>query len=98
MGHFECEMSRSHFPEKEARHGLRSTATRRLVKTLRGFRPSGPGLFVGGLELWFYAQVHWFSSSFRLQAVGVAVLVYWILGALWCMGDRGVVSLADRRE
>jgi hypothetical protein len=55
----------------------------------QGFRPTGASPFIGGLELWFYVQVHWFSGSFRLQAFGVVLLVYWILGAMWYTRDRG---------
>jgi hypothetical protein len=60
---------------------------RRLLLAVRRFRLHGPRLFVAGLELWYLAQVHWFSSSFRLQALGVTLLAYWILVALWCMRD-----------
>jgi hypothetical protein len=56
---------------------------------MRGFWPSGLNLFFGGLELWIYAQVWFFSGSFRLQAFGFVLLAYWILGALWCTRDRG---------
>ena len=58
--------------------------------------PTGLRLFVGGLELWFYIQTHWLASSFRLQAFGVLLLVYWIVGALWCLRDRG--SPASRHD
>ena len=58
--------------------------------------PTGLRLFVGGLELWCYIQTHWLASSFRLQAFGVLLLVYWIVGALWCLRDRG--SPASRHD
>jgi hypothetical protein len=63
--------------------------TRRWLDILRDLRPSGVKLFIGGPELWIYAQVWFFSSSFRLQAFGFVLLAYWILGALWCTRDRG---------
>jgi hypothetical protein len=45
-------------------------------------------VFVAGLDLLFYLQVHCFSGNFRLQALGVLLIVYWILGGLWCTRDR----------
>ena len=53
--------------------------------------------FVAGLELWYYAQFHWFSGNFRLQALGVVLLVYWILGALFRMRDRVGEPSPDER-
>jgi hypothetical protein len=44
--------------------------------------PMGLRVFVIGLDLWYYLQTHWFSGSFRLQAVGVVLLLYWVLGCL----------------
>ena len=42
----------------------------------------GLRVFVIGVELWYYLQTHWFSGSFRLQAMGGVLLVYWVLGCL----------------
>jgi hypothetical protein len=44
--------------------------------------PIGLRVFVIGLELWYQLQTHWFSGNFRLQAVGVVLLLYWVLGCL----------------
>jgi hypothetical protein len=44
--------------------------------------PFGLRVFVMGLGLWCHLQMHWFSGSFRLQAVGVVLLLYWVLGCL----------------
>jgi len=44
--------------------------------------PKGLRVFVIGLDLWYYLQTHWFSGNFRLQAVGVVLLLYWVLGRL----------------
>jgi hypothetical protein len=44
--------------------------------------PFGRRVFVIGLELWYHLQTHWFSGNFLLQAVGVVLLVYWVLGCL----------------
>src|SRR5262249_28926776 len=46
-----------------------------------------------GVELWYAAQIYWFSRSFRWQAFGVVLLIYWILGAMWCVRDRRGESL-----
>jgi hypothetical protein len=45
-------------------------------------------VFVAGLELWYYLQFHCFSGSFRLQALGVVLLIYWLLGTLFMMRER----------
>jgi hypothetical protein len=44
--------------------------------------PLGLRVLVIGLELWCYLQMHSFSGNFRLQAVGVVLLLYWVLGCL----------------
>jgi hypothetical protein len=44
--------------------------------------PIGLRVFVIGLELWYHLQMHWFSGNFRLQAVGIVLLLYWSLGCL----------------
>ena len=44
--------------------------------------PLGLRVFVIGLELWYHLQTHWFRDSFRLQATGVVLLLYWVLGCL----------------
>jgi hypothetical protein len=44
--------------------------------------PTGLRVFVIGLDLWYHLQTHWFSGNFRLQAVGVVLLLYWVLGCL----------------
>jgi hypothetical protein len=61
--------------------------TWRWAKTIRQFRPSVACVFIGGLELWYHAQIYWFRCSFRWQAFGVLLLIYWVLGALWCTRD-----------
>jgi hypothetical protein len=38
--------------------------------------------FVVGLAVWYHAEFHWFSGNFRLQALGVVLLIYWIFGCL----------------
>jgi hypothetical protein len=55
---------------------------------IKQLRPCGASVFVAGLDLLFYLQIHWFSGNFRLQALGVVLIVYWILGRLWCTRDR----------
>ena len=42
----------------------------------------GLRVFVVGVDLWYHLQTHWFRGNFRLQAVGVVLLVYWVLGCL----------------
>ncbi len=42
----------------------------------------GLRVLVIGVELWYHLQTHWFSGNFRLQAVGVVLLLYWVLGCL----------------
>ena len=44
--------------------------------------PLGLRVFVIGLELWYHLQTYWFHGNFRLQALGVLLLVYWALGCL----------------
>lgn len=44
--------------------------------------PIGLRVFVIGLEVWYHLQTQWFSGNFRLQAVGVVLLLYWVLGCL----------------
>jgi hypothetical protein len=94
MEHANYEMCQSWVLEQRTPDGLPATApgtgfsTGWWVKTIRQFRPTGACLFVGGLEGWYQAQIYWFSGSFRWQALGVLLLIYWILGALWCMRDR----------
>ena len=44
--------------------------------------PIGLRVFVIGLELWYHLQTYWFSGNFRLQALGVLLLLYWALGCL----------------
>jgi hypothetical protein len=51
-------------------------------------RRNGATVFVAGLELWYCVQVHCFSGNFRLQALGVVLLAYWILGALFMTRER----------
>ena len=95
MARFECTVSSPQSPEKEAGRGPLAAALRwgrspdRTPALTGKLRPTGVSLFLGGLELWFYMQIHWLSSGFRLQAFGILLLVYWILGALWCLRDRG---------
>jgi hypothetical protein len=90
MAHSDYEMSRSQLPTKEAPHGLSAVEPEvpRWRKFRSRFRPSGANLFVAGVELWYAAQIFWFSRSFRWQAFGVVLLIYWILGAMWCARDR----------
>ena len=42
----------------------------------------GLRVLVMGVGLWYHLQTHWFGGNFRLQAVGVVLLVYWVLGCL----------------
>ena len=56
--------------------------------TRKRFRIHGPTVFLAGLELWYYVQFYGFSGSFRLQALGVLLLAYWILGALFMTRTR----------
>jgi hypothetical protein len=42
----------------------------------------GLRVLVIGVELWYHLQTHWFSGNFRLRAVGVVLLLYWVLGCL----------------
>jgi hypothetical protein len=44
--------------------------------------PTGLRVFVIGLNVWYHLQTQWFSGNFRLQAVGVVLLLYWVLGCL----------------
>jgi hypothetical protein len=84
MEHAQCGTQESPFADHERPDSLQFTSpdsqTRQRV---RRFRLSGTKLFLLGLELWCYLQFHWFSGSFRLQAVGAVLLAYWILGALF---------------
>jgi hypothetical protein len=60
------------------------------LRTLQRFRLSGASVFVAGLEVWYYLQLHCFSGKFRLQSLGVVLLVYWILGALFLTRERTI--------
>jgi hypothetical protein len=44
--------------------------------------PLGLRVFVIGLELWYHLQTYWFRGNFRLQAAGIVLLLYWVLGCL----------------
>jgi hypothetical protein len=37
---------------------------------------------------WYYAQFYWFTGNFRLQAVGIVLLIYWVLGGLFMTRQR----------
>jgi hypothetical protein len=39
-------------------------------------------VFIAGLHLWYCAQTSWCQGNFRLQAVGVFVLFWWVLGGI----------------
>jgi hypothetical protein len=75
-----CGIPASPCPEEEGPLTSPASQTRQRVRT---FHLSGTKLFLLGLEFWCYLQFHWFSGNFRLQAVGLLLLSYWILGALF---------------
>ena len=83
MEHAECRDQLA-FPDQETLEQILMIEPRILESAAaRKFRFHGPSLFIGGFELWCYIQLHWFSGSFRLQALGVVLLIYWILGGLF---------------
>jgi hypothetical protein len=43
---------------------------------------------MAGLGLWYCAQFHWFTGNFRLQAIGIVLLIYWVLGGLFMTRQR----------
>ena len=83
-------MKQLRIPAEQApgRSGTTAPRIRTSPGTLKRLRPRGVSVFVAGLDLLFYLQVHCFSGNFRLQALGVLLIVYWILGGLWCTRDR----------
>jgi hypothetical protein len=84
MEHAQCGTQESLFPDQECTDRLQfSSPAIQTRQRLRRFRLSGTKLFLLGIEFWCYLQFHWFSGSFRWQAVGAVLLAYWILGALF---------------
>jgi hypothetical protein len=53
-----------------------------LLERFQVMFPIGLRVLVIGVELWYPLQTHWFSGNVRLQAVGVVLLFYWVLGCL----------------
>ena len=81
----QCRGKQPSFPDQEAldrTHGV-APGIWESPAAMRRFRLRGPSLFLAGLEFWYFAQLHWFSGSFRLQALGVLLLIYWILAGLF---------------